>query len=526
MHVRACRRLLAAALGVVATNCAAGDRESASARAAGPTPPVARSAADGEVLILFDQTGPYAWLGELYATATANLVSHFASWRAEPVARYRAGELSRHAATFYIGSTYDEPLPRDFVDDVTSADRPVVWINDNIWQLANRPGFAARYGFLPAAISGDPVRTVRYKGRDLSRRADQGGIMTYVDLDPRRVAVLAQALRDDGRRVPWAIRAGNLTYVGEIPFAYTSEEDRYLAFCDLLFDVLAPRAPERHRALVRIEDVHALTPPAQLRAVADVLAEEGIPFSVAVVPTYLDPNGALGGVRRLVLGDAPEVVQALKYMVSRGGTLVMHGDTHQYGTQKNPYNGASVSDFEFYTAHLDDGGAIVMDGPVPDDSPAWARARAAEGLDVFRGARLPVPTIFEYPHYAGSATDSATLEEIFGAAYQRGLYFTGTLTGRPVDPGHSLGMFFPFAVRDVYGWKVLPENLGHYVPGGQAGDAPRTAGQIVRAAQANLVVRDGVASFFFHPMYEPSVLHEIVDGIRTAGYTFVAASSL
>ena len=40
------------------------------------------------------------------------------------------------------------------------------------------------------------------------------------------------------------------------------------------------------------------------------------------------------------------------------------------------------------------------------------------------------------------------------------------------------------------------------------------------------VVRDGVASFFFHPTYDIAVLRQIVEGIRGLGYEFVAASSL
>jgi uncharacterized protein YdaL len=475
---------------------------------------------------LFDTTGPYAWLGELYGAALANLVSHFAGWRAQSVEEYHAGDLSRHKALLYVGSTYGEPLPAAFLADVVNASRPVVWIGDNLWQAARAEGFTTRYGFQPAPVSAEPFDAVEYKDQVLPRRPDQAGITTYASLDPERARVLATARAASGHTIPWAVRSGLLTYVGEVPLAYVSEEDRYLIFCDLLFDALAPLTPERHRALVRIEDVHALTPPSQLRAIADLLAEEGVPFSVAVVPTYVDPHGALGSVRRMALGDAPAVVDALSYMVSRGGTLVMHGNTHQYAEERNPLNGASVSDYEFYKSHLEDGGRVVLDGPVPEDSASWARQRAEAGLAAFRSARLPPPAIFEYPHYAGSAVDSRELAAVFGAAYQRGLYFAGTLSGRAADPSHSLGMLFPFVVRDVYGWKVIPENLGHYAPSADDGDLPRSGEQIVRAAHANLVVRDGIASFFFHPMYETEILRQIVDGIRSQGYQFVPASSL
>ena len=72
----------------------------------------ALSSGTGGALVLYDTTGPYGWLGELYATATVNLASHFGSWTAKPVASYAAGDMSAYTATIYIGSTYDEPLPR------------------------------------------------------------------------------------------------------------------------------------------------------------------------------------------------------------------------------------------------------------------------------------------------------------------------------------------------------------------------------------------------------------------------------
>jgi hypothetical protein len=78
--------------------------------------------------------------------------------------------------------------------------------------------------------------------------------------------VLALAKRSDGTTLPWAIRSGTLTYVGEIPFTYMIEEDRYLAFADLLFDALAPATPERHRVVVRLEDINPSNHAAQIQA--------------------------------------------------------------------------------------------------------------------------------------------------------------------------------------------------------------------------------------------------------------------
>ncbi len=495
-----------------------------------PPPSSPKLGNGSSTLVLYDDGGPYGWLGELYAMSAGQLASHFGTWKAEPVSQYQAGELSKATATIYIGSTYDQPIPTAFLDDVMVGTKPVIWIRDNIWQLGHHQAeFARQYGLGDPLFDKSPVSEVRYKGKALTRCvSNEAGIMVFRSLDPHKAQVLATAVRADGSTFPWAVRSRNLTYIGENPFAYTSESDRYLAFCDLLFDALAPKTPERHRALVRIEDVTPTGDPKALMAIADYLSSEDIPFSVGVVPVHTDPNGAQYGGIPMTLGlrNAPGLAQALRYMVKKGGTLVLHGYTHQYAKAKNPYSGVSVDDFEFWSAHIDKENNVVLDGPVPEDSTDWAADRITNALDEFRAAGLPRPRIFEFPHYIGSGVDARAISARFKTAYHRGLYFKGALTGLPEDTTHSIGQFFPYPVTDIYGWKVVPENLGNYAPDAINNHPPELTAELIANAHANLVVRDGVASFFFHPRYPLAVLQKIVAGIKQEGYTFVDPSTL
>jgi uncharacterized protein YdaL len=89
-----------------------------------------------------------------------------------------------------------------------------------------------------------------------------------------------------------------------------------------------------------------------------------------------------------------------------------------------------------------------------------------------------------------------------------------------------VGQFFPYVVNDVYGSKVLPENLGNYEPVMVNNHPPRSPAQMVESARRNLVVRDGFASFFYHPYYGVQALKETVEGIKALGYTFVSPTSL
>jgi uncharacterized protein YdaL len=479
-------------------------------------------------LVLYDYTGRWRWVGELDGIFTANLAGHFGPVDTKPVSQYRSGELDGYAATIYVGSTYGDRLPAAFLDDVLRTQRPVLWIADNIGELEDRAGdFPKRYGWRSSVLDHSPVAEVRYKGATLTRWTRQSdGIMKYGTLDASRVRVLATAVRADGSTFPWAVRSRNLTYVGEVPYRYTSETDRYLIFADLLFDALAPKTHERHRALVRLEDINPISDPADLRAAADYLHSQGIPFGFGVSPYYRDPQGHDDAPHELLLRNAPKVVAALKYLERRGGVLVDHGYTHQWDGGSNPYDGVTGDDVEFYRVLESPSGQVRDVGPLPgDDSPEWAEHRIAAAEREFAASGLPRPTIFEFPHYVASDHAYRAAARYFAVRWERSDYFAGLLQP-PVQYKHVEGQFFPYPVHDVYGSKVLPENLGSIAPSTWHTYKARLPADLIRAAKANLVVRDGFASFYFHPYLPLRYLKRTVAGLEALGYRFVRPNSL
>ena len=68
-----------------------------------------------------------------------------------------------------------------------------------------------------------------------------------------------------------------------VDYAEAEKGDRYLAFTDLLFDALAPATQERHRALVRLEDVGPNADPDKLREVAELLDKECSQSRIATI---------------------------------------------------------------------------------------------------------------------------------------------------------------------------------------------------------------------------------------------------
>ncbi|GHJ26211.1 hypothetical protein TPA0910_06440 [Streptomyces hygroscopicus subsp. sporocinereus] len=504
-----------------------------------------------KTLVLYDTAGPYGHLGELYAMGVANLGGHFGTVTAKPVQEYTSGLIESYDATVYVGSTYygdqiPDAVPEDFYLDTLLSERPVIWLGENIWNMANSVSlqeFEYRYGWDPTSsfyeVDGSvgEIGKVTYKGQQLTRKIPAGqdpGVL-HPHLTPggdnATVTELAQAVDTAGgteKTSPWAIRSGNLTYIGEIPFTYVSESDRVIAFQDLLFDALAPDTAEQHRAMVRLEDITPLSDTTSLRAIADYLKSKNIAYGINVIPVYTDPKGVQNnGVARTVrLSQRPALVNTLKYMLNNGAVLMDHGYTHQYGNVDNPYNGLTADDFEFFRAHVDATDTVVYDGPATEDSAEWAQGRVTAALAEFARVGLPTPKLWTTPHYAASATDYKVFAQNFAARMERPLYFSGTLSGAETDSSRYLGQFFPYPVTDVYGTKVIPENLGSYEPEAHNNNPPRLAADLINNAKANLAVRDGFASFYYHPYQAVEPLQETVEGILALGYTFVSPESL
>ena len=332
-----------------------------------------------------------------------------------------------------------------------------------------------------------------------------------------------------------------MTFIGEIPLTYLGEQDRYIAAADILLDTLQPNAQQYRQAAVRLEDVTPDSDPEELQAIVDYLHSEKVPFQMAVVPKYVDPKGTEnnGTPKELTLKDSPELVAVLQDAVSKGGTIVQHGTTHQFGTLDNPYNAVSADDFEFIRSwcsttndtkapavDCEDKSYVQIGGALPGTSQAWAAERVEQGREIFDEVGLPTPEIFETPHYSATREAYYGIGEQYSVRYERELLYAGTLTNTQAGPHDYYGQFFPYAVNDPYGAHVLPENLGNFEPNEINQHPPRLAQEVVDAAKLNLVNTHATASFFFHPYYPLPELKKIVAGIKAEGYTFVPASEL
>jgi len=132
---------------------------------------------------------------------------------------------------------------------------------------------------------------------------------------------------------------------------------------------------------------------------------------------------------------------------------------------------------------------------------------------------------YAFPSYAASAVDYQPANGFFTAASERRLYYTGLLSGQPINYSQLAGQYMPYTVRGVYGMKVLADTLGGIEPQPYFSYPARLPADISADAQRNLVVRDGWAGFFYYTCDSLSYLQQTIIRLKSLGCTFVSPTA-
>ena len=526
-----------------------------------------------DVLILYDSSGQHGHVGSTHAVLLENLLGHFnVSVAHKPVSAYQSGEMGTALATFYIGAIFNEAsnyAPESdesanynhFLNDASQTTAPLVWFNYNLWWLADYLQQDGRsltdmFGFSANGVLNNGYNRVSYKdtelfkgvvphanpGANLLGCSDEGEgrwacateLAAIEIVDPAKVKVYAETystITPTVDKKPYISRSGNFWFVGDLPTTHFSEEDRYLVLADVLHDILGIEHEEAHRALVRLEDVSAKTTEEDFMEIAEYLQSASIPFAVSVIPVHVETTGARhkfsqSPVGRYLSGMINGPWRNRPYAYIYGNhmadiSIVAHGYTHQCDYPQNPYDGESGSDFEFYRVTANDDNSLNFLGPLPGDVGDWAYRRMVEADNELKSGGLPA-FAWSAPHYIASARAYAGIQALYPIHYGRVTYFI-----ERDNWVEMLGQFFPYPVhKDAYGYQIVPENIGYYESEPIPGYRPLYPEDMIRHARANLVVRDGYASFFYHPPKGVTHLRQVVEGIQALGYEFVAPKSI
>ncbi|MFV9510023.1 DUF2334 domain-containing protein [Tepidibacillus sp. LV47] len=285
------------------------------------------------------------------------------------------------------------------------------------------------------------------------------------------------------------------------------------------------------RALIRLEDLGPYDyytseeSIIKLKVIADYLYSENVHFHASVIPRIVYPankyNKSIGDVTDPVVASFNDT---MRYFLSRGGTLSIHGYTHQYGL--------SISGLGFEFSSHD----CSKNCPPDDQSDActnayafrnsYASRRMRMAFDTFRISRLPLSYLFVTPHYAASPTQRCIMEAWTGIFFEDDPLnpTKRTLTIRDTD--------HPFYRGVVY----IPTRLG-YVRGS---DPNYDVERICREAQT--FTEQDLAGLYYHPILdfpfihisetgeiqydENSYLKRIIRCMKEHGFKFVSADEV
>ena len=449
-------------------------------RAAAPTP-----ARGPRALILYDGTDANRREGIVDALHIANLMGHFGYQRVtRPIEEYHLGEMVGFDAVFIVGGSNLTVWPAEVLRDARRRTGTLMWVGYGIDAFLAGDQDTRRGLQVDTPKMESPYTQVRYRGTLVGKGSQMITPMSVVD--PKLVKVEATAVDPKGEETPYIVHTGNMWAVADIPFAYVSDHDRYLVFCDILHDVLGVKHEHSKKAMIRIEDVTPQDDPNLLRRAVQVFVDEGVPFQIGIAPIYRDPPSG----SEVYLTDRPEIVKVLHEAVAKGGTIVLHGSSHQYRR-------TTPDDFEFW----DD----LRDRPRSDDSTELVRSKLAAALDeCFRNDIYPIA--WETPHYAASQLDYNEFARIFSTIYERPL----------ISDQQGTQQLFPYPTLDTRGTLVVPENIG-YLPVDDPSPTP-----LLDNARALTVVRDGIASAYVHNFIDAKNIRETVRGLKDLGYTFIS----
>ena len=185
-------------------------------------------------------------------------------------------------------------------------------------------------------------------------------------------------------------------------------------------------------------------------------------------------------------------------MLAKGGTLILHGYTHQLGEERNPNDGQGGQDYEFLRVHYSAQHAVVYDGAPARNAAAWTRHRIGMAFAAIREAGLPRPEFWQFPEYGGSPAEFRVAASEFLALDRSQQLRAGMARpGQAADPHRAVAAVSrPGRLR----WPVLPETLGFIArPGERASGSGSVRFLLAVAAAQKAAVRDNVASFYYHP---------------------------
>lgn len=326
------------------------------------------------------------------------------------------------------------------------------------------------------------INSVTYKGKEYN--LDEHYLFNIVKSTDKNSKIIG-TISDTVNEYPYIVNDKNLFYVSKLDL----DGVLFYIFCDSLNDVFNIETFNKGRIFVRIEDVHAFREPKELIKIADYLSNKNIPFTIALIPAYVNPKNH----KITTLSESPEIVKAVKYMQGKGGTVILHGYTHQYKNEE-----VSGEGYEFWDGE--------KDAPLKENMTIFVKDRVLKGLRVCIENGI-YPLAFEAPHYAIESEGYKELKKYFS-----------TYVGQHQNNDKKFSTnTYPYVIRDTEEFNIfIPENLGYIDP-----EDKFTFQNIKENLDRVSIVRGFSGGFFFHSYLDIKYLKDTIEYLEKQNIEFM-----
>lgn len=393
------------------------------------------------------------------------------------------GEINKnyYSHIFILGinenSYNNDKNTKNLISSLNSYKGTICWLGYGIENLLEHKKYNLDY-----VGKTNNIVSVNYRGK--SYNLDEHYVFNIVESKDTSNKVIG-SINDTLNKYPYIINDKNLFYVSKLDL----DGVLFYIFCDSLNDIFNIKTFDKGRIFVRIEDVHAFREPKNLVEIADYLSSKNIPFTIALIPAYVNPKNH----KVITLSESPEIVKAIKYMQDKGGTVILHGYTHQYKKEE-----VSGEGYEFWDGKKDE--------PLKENMKIFVKDRVLNGLRVCIENGI-YPLAFEAPHYAMESEGYKELKKYF---------YTYMGQHQNNDKKFSTNTY-PYIIRDTEEFNIfIPENLGYIDP-----EDKFTFQNIKENLNKLSIVRGFSGGFFFHSYLNIEYLKNTIEYLEKQNIEFM-----
>lgn len=273
--------------------------------------------------------------------------------------------------------------------------------------------------------------------------------------------------------------------------------DKKIMMGELLHDIFKSEHEEYQQAFIRLEDIHPLVDPQNVKEIVDILKEKNIPFMMAVIPVYTNPETG----KQFHFSDSPKLLKVLKEAQQNGGSIVLHGYTHQFRKSETgegfefwdvenntPVYSKANAEFTLRTENEfsnQDAYKAYMNELI-DYETSYIKAKITRGIQELTNYGL-YPLAFEAPHYTMSQNGYQVISEFFST-------YVGQI--QLSDRDWEIMDTTPYVTSPSFlgGLELIPETMGYVIP-----DNEQAIEEMMARAESYQKTNDGMLGAFYHP---------------------------